>query len=228
MGFQRVPTIQSALVALCLGLAATVHGAGDPAAGQALSLACSACHGMDGATGLDPTYPDLAGQNERYMLRQMQLIQSNERPILLMTGQLTGKSEQDLENLAAYYASLPGKIKQAGGDDEAIAQAQAIYRGGILERRVPACMACHSPSGGGNAPAGFPRLRGQPAAYTEIQLKAFREGERRTDEDYGGMMRDAVRGLTDKEISLLADYLQGLMPADHASASAEGHSGAAD
>ena len=228
MGFYRVQKIQTVLVALCLGLAATAHGAGDPAAGKALSLACSACHGMDGATGLDPTYPDLAGQNERYMLRQMQLIQSNERPILLMTGQLTGKSEQDLENLAAYYASLPGKIKQAGGDDEAIAQAQAIYRGGILERRVPACMACHSPSGGGNAPAGFPRLRGQPAAYTEIQLKAFREGERRTDEDYGGMMRDAVRGLTDKEISLLADYLQGLMPADHASAWTAGHAGSAE
>ena len=228
MGFHWVRTIQTAWVALCLSLAATAHGAGDPAAGKALSLACSACHGMDGATGLDPTYPDLAGQNERYLLRQMQLIQSNERPILLMTGQLTGKSDKDLENLAAYYASLPGKIKQAEGDDEAIAQAQAIYRGGILERRVPACMACHSPSGGGNAPAGFPRLRGQPAAYTEIQLKAFREAERRTDEDYGGMMRDAARGLTDKEISLLADYLQGLMPADHASAPAAGHSSAAD
>ena len=228
MALHRVRTIQTAWAALCLGLAAAAYGAGNPAAGKALSLACSACHGMDGATGLDPTYPDLAGQNERYLLRQMQLIQSNERPILLMTGQLTGKSGQDLENLAAYYASLPGKIRQAGGDDEAIAEAQAIYRGGILERRVPACMACHSPSGGGNAPAGFPRLRGLPAAYTEVQLKAFREGERRTDEDYGGMMRDAVRGLTDKDISLLADYLQGLMPAAQASASAADHSSAAD
>ena len=228
MGFHRYQKVQTALAMLCLGFAAAAHGAGDPVAGKAQSLACSACHGMDGATGLDPTYPDLAGQNERYLFRQMQLIQSNERPILLMTGQLTAKSDQDLENLAAYYASLPGKIGQAAGDDEAITQAQAIYRGGILERRVPACMACHSPSGGGNAPAGFPRLRGQPAAYTEIQLKAFREGERRTDEEYGGMMRAAVRGLTDKEISLLADYLHGLMPANHATESAPGHSGAAD
>ena len=228
MAFHRYQIVQSVLAVLCVSLAAAAHGAGDPAAGKAQSLACSACHGMDGATGLDPTYPDLAGQNERYLFRQLQLIQSNERPILLMTGQLTGKSDQDLENLAAYYASLPGKIGQAAGDDEAITQAQAIYRGGILERRVPACMACHSPSGGGNAPAGFPRLRGQPATYTEIQLKAFREGERRTDEEYGGMMRAAVRGLTDKEISLLADYLQGLMPANHATASAQNHSGAAD
>ena len=228
MGFHRLQKIQATLAALCLGLAAAAQGAGDPAAGKALSLACSACHGMDGATGLDPTYPNLAGQNERYLLRQLQLIQSNERSIVLMTGQLTGKSEQDLANLAAYYASLPGKIGQAGGDDEAIAQAQAIYRGGILERRVPACMACHSPSGGGNAPAGFPRLRGQPAAYTEVQLKAYREAERQTDEDYGGMMRGAARGLTDKEISLLADYIHGLMPADHASPSAPDNGGAAD
>ncbi|MCY4344628.1 MAG: c-type cytochrome [Gammaproteobacteria bacterium] len=235
MRFHRVQTTQTALVAsclslaaTCLGLAAAAHATGDPAAGKALSLACSACHGMDGATGLDPTYPDLAGQNERYLLRQLQLIQSNERPILLMTGQLTGKSERDLENLAAYYASLPGRIRQAGGEDEAIDQAEAIYRGGILARQVPACMACHSPSGGGNAPAGFPRLRGQPSAYTEVQLKAYREGERRTDEDYGGMMRDAARGLTDKEVSLLADYLQGLMSADHASASAADYSSAAD
>ena len=228
MQFHRFQQFRTGWAALCLGLVAAAHGAGDPAAGKALSLACSACHGMDGATGLDPTYPNLAGQNEKYLLRQMQLIQSNERPILLMTGQLIGKSNQDLENLAAYYASLPGKIVPAGGGDEAIAQAQAIYRGGILERRVPACMACHSPSGGGNGPAGFPRLSGQPAAYTEVQLRAFREGERRTDEDYGGMMRGAVRGLTDNEISLLADYLQGIMPAGQAWASATDRFGPAD
>jgi len=214
------------LAAFCLSLAAAAHGAGDPAAGKALSLACSACHGMDGATGLDPSYPNLAGQNEKYLLRQLQLIQSNERPILLMTGQLTGKSDQDLANLAAYYASLPGKTGQAEGDDEAVARAEAIYRGGILERRVPACIACHSPSGVGNAPAGFPRISGQPAMYTEVQLKAYREGERQTDENHGGMMRGAARGLTDTEISLLADYLQGLMPAGRASPSK--HSGAAD
>ena len=200
------------LAALCLLLAGAAQGAGDPDAGKALSLACSACHGMDGATGLLPTYPDLAGQNEKYLLQQLLHIQSNKRQILEMTGQLLGKTPQDVENLAAYYASLPGKVRTAAGAAEALSQAEAIYRGGDLRRGVPACAACHSPSGEGNAPAGFPRLSGQPAAYTVAQLKAFREGKRTTDEDYGGMMRDIARSLTDSEIEALANYLQGLAP----------------
>ena len=175
-----------------------------------MALVCSACHGADGATGLDPTYPNLAGQNERYLLRQLEMIQSGERPILLMTGQLNGKSTQDLENLAAYYASLPGKIGQAEGTDEALESAASIYRGGIARKGVAACSACHSPTGGGNSPAGFPRISGQPAAYTKTQLTAYREDTRTTDGEYGGMMRDVAEGLTDTEIATIADYLQGL------------------
>ena len=194
----------------CLLLSAGATGAGDPVAGQAQSLACSACHGMDGATGLDPTYPNLAGQNEMYLYRQLKLIQSNERVILLMTGQLTGKSDQDLRDMAAYYASLPGKVAQATGDDEAIARAEAIYRGGIMAKRVAACTACHSPTGGGNALAGFPALGGQPAQYLIDQLTAYREGRRTSDELFGGMMRDVAGALTDGEIAVLADYIQGL------------------
>ena len=195
-----------------LGLlfASAVYGAGDPAAGQAQALTCSACHGQDGATGIDPTYPNLAGQNEKYLFRQLQLIQSNERNILLMTGQLLGKTEQDLADLAAYYASLPAKIDQANGDDADITRAQGIYRGGILAKGVAACSACHSPIGGGNMPAGFPTLSGQSAAYTVAQLTAYREGRRATDEEYGGVMRDVAGTLTDGEIALLADYVQGL------------------
>ncbi len=194
----------------CLLLVGTAQAAGDPEAGRAQSLACSACHGLDGATGLDPTYPNLAGQNERYLFEQLKLIQSNERTILLMAGQLTGKTDEDLRNMAAYYASLPAKVGQAMGDDESIARAQAIYRGGIMRKRVAACTACHSPTGSGNALAGFPALGGQPTAYLIAQLKAYREGERTTDETYGGMMRDVAGSLTDGEIAILADYLQGL------------------
>lgn len=209
----RLTQVRIWLGALALLLAGVAQGAGDPDAGKALSLACSACHGMDGATGLLPTYPDLAGQGEKYLLHQLKHIQSNQRQILEMTGQLLGKSPQDLENLAAYYASLPAQADEAVADAAASAKAQAIYRGGIMERGVPACMACHSPIGDGNALGGFPRLAGQPAPYTAAQLKAFREGRRTTDEDYGGMMRDAARSLTDGEIEALAHYLQGLAPA---------------
>ena len=127
-----------------------------------------------------------------------------------MAGQLDGKSEQELADLAAYYASLPAKIGQAAGDDETIAQAEQIYRGGIARKEVAACSACHNPRGIGNPDAGFPRIAGQPAEYTVVQLTAYRESQRTSDENVGSMMRDIAHGLTDGEIAALADYLQGL------------------
>jgi cytochrome c553 len=184
--------------------------AGNPEAGKAQAATCAACHGQDGATPIDPTYPVLAGQTERYLLRQLELIQSNERPVPLMTGQLTGKSTQDLADLAAYYASLPDKVGVANAEDEVLARAEAIYRGGILEKGVAACTSCHSPSGEGNAPAGFPDVGGQPKEYTIAQLTAYREGRRTSDEYYGGMMRGVASRLTDTEIDALAEYLRGL------------------
>lgn len=188
--------------------AETIHG--DATAGEAQAAPCAACHGADGKTGLDPSYPNLAGQNEKYLARQLAAIQDGSREILLMAGQLNGKSEQDLADLAAYYAKLPGKVSQAEGDDEQIAKASQIYRGGMARKGVAACSACHNPSGDGNEFAGFPRISGQPALYTVNQLKAYRERQRTTDETYGSMMRDVAEGLTDTEIAVLADYLQGL------------------
>jgi cytochrome c553 len=115
--------------------AATTSAAGDAQAGEPQALVCGACHGQDGATGIDPAYPNLAGQNERYLYKQLVMIQSGERQLALMAGQLVAKSDQDL---AAYYASLPGKLGQAQGDDHSIAQAEQIYRGGILNKGVVA------------------------------------------------------------------------------------------
>ncbi|MEQ8692758.1 MAG: c-type cytochrome [Pseudomonadales bacterium] len=198
---------------LASGISQTAFAADNAAAieaGKQLAVPCAACHGQDGATGLDGTYPNLAGQNQKYLLSQLTQIQDGSRPIPLMAGQLDGKSEADLANLAAYYASLPAKVSQAAGDDDQLASAEQIYRGGIARKGVAACSACHNPRGLGNSFAGFPRLAGQPAEYTTVQLKAYRERTRATDADYGSMMRDIAEGLTDTEIAALADYLQGL------------------
>jgi cytochrome c553 len=183
---------------------------GNPEAGKAQAAPCGACHGQDGATGLDPTYPNLAGQNQKYLVRQLEAIRDGGREIPLMAGQLNGKSDQDLADLAAYFSSLPEKTRQAQGDDEQLEAARKIYKGGIADRQVAACTACHAPSGNGNDEAGFPSIGGQPTGYVINQLTAYREGDRTTDEVYGGMMRGVARGLTDKEIATLADFIQGL------------------
>lgn len=195
------------LVGVAALLPCLAWSAGDPAAGEAIATACGACHGANGAATL-PMYPNLAGQNERYLLRQLKMIKGGTRPAPLMAGQLNNFSDDDLANLAAYYAAMPRVVGQAG--EEGLESGEQIYRGGILDKGVAACTACHSPFGGGNAPAGYPRIGGQPAEYTVAQLTAYREGDRATDEDYGGAMRDVAGRLTDGEIRALANYIQGL------------------
>lgn len=205
-----LPVLLLTLAVAACALAPSVHAAGDPDAGKAQAAPCAACHGQDGASPIAPTYPVLAGQNEKYLLRQLEMIQSGERQVQLMAGQLTGKSEQDLADLAAYYASLPDKVVATDADEETLDLAEGIYRGGIIEKGVAACSSCHAPSGNGNGPAGFPDVGGQPNDYVVAQLTAYREGQRATDEAYGGMMRGVASRLTDTEIEALAAYLRGL------------------
>jgi cytochrome c553 len=200
------------MVAAATLTAVSSHAVGNVEAGAAQAVTCAACHGQDGATAIDPSYPNLAGQSAKYLNRQLQMFQSGERDVPLMTAQLIGKSAQDLEDLAAYYASLPGKIGEAVGSDEDIKTARMIYKGGIVDRGVAACAACHGPGGRGNDQAGFPVIGGQSVAYTVAQLTAYREGMRASDEAYGAMMRNVASGLTDGQIKVLADYIHGLTP----------------
>lgn len=204
--------ISKGLAVVVVALIATgpVQAAGNAETGKTQAAPCGACHGQDGATGLDGAYPNLAGQNQKYLLRQLRMIQAGAREIPLMAGQLNGKTEQDLADLAVYFSSLPSKLAQAEGDDASIAMAARLFRGGNLQKNTPACAACHSPSGVGNAPAGFPLLSGQSPEYTIAQLTAYREGTRKTDDDYGGMMRDAAANLNDTEIRAMADFLRGV------------------
>ena len=175
---------------------------------ETLVIACGACHGQDGATGIAPDYPSIAGQNERYLLTQLRMIKSGERPAPLMSGQLDMVSDDDLAAMAAYYAAMPAQVGRSSA--ETVDAGMRIYRGGILEKGVAACTACHSPTGGGNAPAGYPHISGQRFDYVVAQLVAYREGRRKTDDAYGGMMRDVAARLTDTEIAAVANYVQGV------------------
>ena len=178
-------------------------------AGEIIALEfCTACHGTDGNATI-ATNGNLAGQNERYLYQQLVAIKAKSREIIVMGNVLNDIDDDGLLSLARYYASLPGRIGQADPETD-LTLGESIYRGGILEKEVAACTACHAPNGNGNLLAGFPRVSGQPSAYLELQLKAYREDERTTDEDYGGMMRDIAKKLTDGEISAVANYITGL------------------
>lgn len=182
---------------------------GDPEAGRSAAMVCSACHGSDGR-GIGPEYPNLGGQHYSYLLKQMQAFKSGERQATLMMGQLDNVSEQQIKNIAAFYAEQPLAEGTAEAGAEVLTLGERIYRAGAADRGVAACIACHSPGGHGNGPAVYPSLSGQPARYTELQLNAYREGERQTDANMGGVMRSIAQYLTDEEIEAVSAYIRGL------------------
>jgi cytochrome c553 len=191
---------------LGLGWCVGAQAAGDAVAGQAKVAVCGACHGPDG-NSLVPIFPKLAGQGERYLLKELQDIQAGRRVVPEMTGQLTNLAAQDLADIAAFYA---GQTANVGAPDPALAaQGAALYQGGRLDTGLPACSACHGPDGAGLAAAGFPQLRGQQGAYTLKQLSSFRSGARNDDGDTA-IMRTVASKLTDSDITALAAYIQGL------------------
>ncbi|PXX93392.1 cytochrome c4 [Marinobacter vulgaris] len=194
-------------VVLGVGLTAMAHGAGDPEAGEANAAVCASCHGEGGAKPIMGTYPKLSGIGEKYLYQQLKLIKPMEREIASMTGLLDNMSDQDLQDLAAYFNEQDMTIGQA--DPDLVDEGEALYRGGNMASGVPACAGCHSPRGIGNEPAGYPRLSGQNAGYVEAQLKAYRDGERDAGRN-ASIMMDVAAKLTDAEIKAVSSYLSGL------------------
>ncbi len=99
---------------LVAGLVSAAHAAGDSAAGQALAgERCQACHGADG-NSTDPQYPRLAGQHASYLVRALTDYKSGARSNPIMSGFAAGLSEQDMENLGAWFASQSGVVTTIG------------------------------------------------------------------------------------------------------------------
>lgn len=190
---------------LTLGISGLAQAAGDATAGQSKTAVCTACHGADGNSVVG-TFPKLAGQNEAYLLKQLKEIKSGVRSVVEMTGMLDAMTDQDLENIAAYYSGK--KIQGGKVAQDQLELGQQIYRAGLADKGVPACTACHMPNGQGMDAAGFPAVSGQHAVYAEKQLKSFRVGERNNDPQ--AMMRDIAAKLSDVEIKAVSSYLQGL------------------
>ena len=200
-------------IGACLMFAAPAAMASEPVAalakpdlakGQTISTnVCAACHTNDGSRG-SPANPILQGQHPEYLVKQLTEYKSGKRANAIMTGMASALSEDDMKNVAAFYAGKQAKPGFAK-NKELVSLGEKIYRGGIADRNVPACAACHSPTGAG-IPAQYPRMAGQHADYTEAQLVAFRGGVRKNSLQMTGV----AAKMNDREIKAVADYIAGL------------------
>ncbi len=201
------------LMAAALAASVTVAQAAGPAPAQAkpdlekggasYATVCVACHAEDGNSAIVEN-PKLAQQHPEYLVKQLLEFKSGKRESPVMQGFAAMLEEQDMKNIAAWLHSKPAKPGEAT-DKALVALGEKIYRGGIADRNIAACAACHSPNGAG-IPAQYPRLSGQHAAYTELQLKAFRDGTRKNNLQMAGV----AAKMNDREIKAVADYIAGL------------------
>jgi len=178
---------------------------GDAAAGKAASAVCAGCHGVNGVAAIT-TYPNLAGQGAPYLFKQLMDFKSGARENAVMLGMVANLTEQNMQDLATYYAEMPAPEGVSAEDN--LTEGRQIFQGGITSIGVPACAGCHAPDGAGNDAAKFPRLGGQHAEYVVTALQNFRAGTRANDP--GKMMQMLSKRLSDDEIAAVANYVQGL------------------
>tara|TARA_B100000795_G_C22779678_1_gene431662 strand:- start:786 stop:1436 length:651 start_codon:yes stop_codon:yes gene_type:complete len=207
--FYKITGIPMKKLVVCLmiglGWMSFSYAGGNAEAGQGKAAVCGGCHGVDG-NSMIPSFPKLAGQGELYLTKQLIDIRDGARSVPQMSGILTGRTDQDLADLAAYYSAQ--KVTIGATDPELLDLGRQIYRAGIAAKGVAACSACHSPTGAGNAQAAFPALSGQHADYVIAQLKAYRT-ETRTN-GQAMVMQQVAALMSDKEIEAVASYVQGL------------------
>ena len=164
---------------------------------------CVACHGVDGNSAVTAN-PKLAQQHPEYLVKQLQEYKSGKRNNAVMKGFASTLSDEDMRGMAYFLTAKKAKPGFAK-DKELVALGERIYRGGIADRQVPACAACHSPNGAG-MPAQYPRLGGQHAEYTATQLTGFRDGIRKNNLQ----MSQVAAKMNDREIKAVSDYIAGL------------------
>lgn len=175
---------------------------GDVNAGKTKAVVCAACHNADGNSAV-PTYPKLAGQHASYITKQLADFKSGARKDPIMSGMAAPLSEADMADLAAYFASQ--KVSIGSATPEKMLLGKQLYNGGDKAKGVPACMACHGPSGAGNPAAKFPSLSGQHSAYVVKATQDFRSGARQHP-----MMNAIADKMNDTEINAVANYINGL------------------
>ena len=191
---------------------ANASAAGNAEAGKAKSATCAACHGADGNSMID-MYPKIAGQGAGYLVKQLHEFRLGSKTTgaegrydPVMSAQAAALSDEDIADLAAFYAGQ--KPKQGTTPEDVVEAGGKLYRGGDTARGITACIACHGPKGNGMSLANFPKISAQHSTYVKAQLEKFRDGSR--SNDLNGMMRDVAAKLTDSDIETISKYLGGL------------------
>jgi cytochrome c553 len=174
-------------------------------AGATKAATCQACHGANG-NSTNPEWPSLAGIGASYIAEQLNNFKTGKRASPVMMPMSSNLTADDMADLGAYFDSLSNTGLEA---DPSFWQAgERLYRGGDQPRGIPACMACHGPTGRGNTPAKFPALRGQQSGYVVKQLNDYASGTRATGPN--AIMQTIAKRLSPEDIRNLASYLQGI------------------
>lgn len=169
--------------------------------------ACMTCHGAKGEGQAAAGFPRLAGQAEAYLLKQLEAFSSGKRKNAQMAPIANALDAGQMRDVANYYASLPDwKQTNAPDTDSAqYAEGRKIATEGDWTKEMPACFACHGPTGEGIAPH-FPALAGQPSGYTQAQLIAWKSAKRTNDPQ--GLMQSVAEKMTPEEITAVSLYLE--------------------
>lgn len=189
------------------GRGATLFEQGDAARGI---VSCASCHGAGGDSTLEAN-PKLSGQHAAYVARQLTDFRQAEgaeapaRVSLIMNPLAAALTDADIRDLAAYISQQTLNEPATAGHAALVELGQEIWRGGIADKKVPACAACHGASGNG-IPGQYPYLGGQFSSYIQRELELFRSGERTNNVP----MHDIALRLTDAEIRAVSDYAAGL------------------
>lgn len=194
-----------AVLAAALGTNTVARAEGSAEAGRGKSAVCAACHGPDGNSA-NPEWPSLAGQHASYIVAQLEAFAGGGRQNPLMSPIAQPLSEEDRQDLAAYYAAQTPAPREA--DPENLERGRKLYVGGDPERGITACIACHGPTGQGNPLARYPAIAGQHASYTAATLEHYASGERSSDPNR--IMRSIAARMSAEDIRAVSNYLQGL------------------
>jgi cytochrome c553 len=207
MGYQAVmkrlwifaATISALIVSISALPASSIE------AGATKAVTCQACHGANG-NSTNPEWPSLAGLGADYIADQLKNFKDGKRVSPVMMPMAATLTPDDMLDLGLYFDSLPNLGLEA--DPSYWKAGEALYRGGDKARGIPACMACHGPTGKGNEPGKFPALRGQHSVYVAKQLNDYASGTRTTGPN--GIMQAIAKRLSPDDIRNLASYIQGI------------------